>query len=886
MPPSDPAAAAAAAGGSRGSGSGSGTLPPLGAATAATAYTSRPSELAGTLNRSAVVDRSGVAAQRRAARASQEQKHQSAPVAAPQEEYRSLSSGVGLRLPTPLTSRPATSAGTNPFGVSTEGPLSIDLRLASLGSQSARVSPSSDATPYTFSHPHPPSSLAAITQDTNHRVSNFLRHYDGHRRSGSDVMAAPNSPSKIKSHRLLLGHITHLTAAQLEAEQHISRQLSNWHPQRSAKSFAALSSQIRHIISDRLSLFDGGQFTGKTLVEDAGFVSEDIEKKQRQYFRILVPSNVTIVKVDLDVTEGRVDLYVACGEPVNGPPKDRAWSLRGGVGHHSLTLHASDAHFRSGEFFFLTLVAAQTSSVQLKVALGGKNKSLPFDDAPVASGPASSGSRLTARQAAATRHAPSTRNIRKSLEARVRTLMENPKALKEFQRKVAAVRRGQVAGGSSARADERDRSISPDGSPHASEPAATKRAQDSRLPAESGSDRSSSFHRTGVSKPTPPHLLQPQPLTRTTLDHIAHIRSIDGVSAIFYETARELSNPHMLDDHDMILWDDAEATATALRSRAKQANDTDAHSTNPSSPSSSSSATSRQPSQPNSPTSTSRIVVASLQHLIARICARLIIKSRHLDATADLDPWSAEQAHMYRRCATIYEAHLTEIESILRALASPATSTTPLLRALAEPPPPRNFLLANAFDATDNRRFDPAIVDRHRREWLSDHSEKMRQAEERRERILEDRRTQTLAVIDRRERERAEAVASRAAAAARLALQELQRNWLRHLAGTLRHRWLRDARLHLRPMRIESFRKNLAAKRIQTFIRASLALKRKTRANLHFQSFRSLMLLMAANYAAVKRDRAANCIKLFIEQKKVRTGAESHASACVRTFVS
>jgi uncharacterized membrane protein YgcG len=69
-------------------------------------------------------------------------------------------------------------------------------------------------------------------------------------------------------------------------------------------------------------------------------------------------------------------------------------------------------------------------------------------------------------------------------------------------------------------------------------------------------------------------------------------------------------------------------------------------------------------------------------------------------------------------------------------------------------------------------------------------------------------------------------------------------------------------------MRIESFRKAHAAKKLQRFFRTALTLRRRTRASLHFQAFRAVMLVAAFNYGAVKRDRAATCIKMFLSQKK------------------
>lgn len=60
----------------------------------------------------------------------------------------------------------------------------------------------------------------------------------------------------------------------------------------------------------------------------------------------------------------------------------------------------------------------------------------------------------------------------------------------------------------------------------------------------------------------------------------------------------------------------------------------------------------------------------------------------------------------------------------------------------------------------------------------------------------------------------------------------------------------------------------------------ALLLRRRTRATLHFQALRSVALLCAFNYSVVKYNRAADCIKLFIEQKK---GVDS-VSRLVKNF--
>ena len=928
---------------------------------AASAYKSHPSNLLNTLHPGALpssiqVDRSQQGEKRRQYQQLLAQQQQHAPAmfqptsakddtlgqddnsaapSLPRETDEKASSGPaifdvtsGLRIPTPLPDHHAPAATSTSFH---HHPGRIDLLLPSshpphlhphppTGSQSAR------------SIHHPPSSLASITQDTNERVANFLRHYEGHRRSDSfaDLSTSGSaSPSKsMKSHRLILSHMTHMTRQQLEEEKEISRLLTNWHPVKSAKTFSSLSSKIRHIISERVALFDG-HFHAKTLVEDAGFVSDELEKKRLQYYKIMVPSTSSSLKVDLDVTEGRVDMFISASEPIHHPSLGKSgvkvgvpiyapWSLKANVGHHTLTVHGSDQNWRGGgEYFYITLYAVQASSVTIKASIGvgaakGKtsginssisgvntnaNSSMPALSDDLLSPSSSNKTSLAARQSptsisstsSTSRHLSSSspsssssaavsssssnsnsslaptnsRNIRRALEERLRSLSENPKALREFMQRVNLTKRHGIAASASHRSTNlmppahlTDRALQKlNDEQEAAEQLATA-AANAYEPRDHGrghalthadarsSPKSVTRRRTLASN-------RPQPLTPHSLDHIVHIGAIDGVASTFYQYAAELQPP-VLDARGYIRLE------LDLEYDASNSYDASSPTSPPMSP--------IVVSPPESPRFERRESISrTLQTLIARVCKRMKIRS--LQLASMVDPASEEEALFLQRCLTIYQGHLTEIEHCLEALATGDASQAHLAKYLGAMPT-KNFLLANAYDATDNRSHMPARADRRRADWHADHRSKMESADVRRDRCERERRDKTLEMIEHKERQRAEAVARRQAEAARLALGQFQRQWLQHLALTLRHAWLREARLNLRPMRIEAFRKNRAARRIQLFIRMTLAVKRKTRATLHFQAFRSMVLLMSSNYAVVKRDRAANCLKLFLEQKQ------------------
>jgi len=281
-----------------------------------------------------------------------------------------------------------------------------------------------------------------------------------------------------------------------------------------------------------------------------------------------------------------------------------------------------------------------------------------------------------------------------------------------------------------------------------------------------------------------------------------------------------------------------------------------------------------------------------MRSFIERVCKKLRVRAAQLmlsgqagghpsrpHAQQQQQALSAEdeeaqlQAHFIQRCLSIYAAHLSEIESILLAHASGDRSLPHVARLLPPPdggPRPsaeKNFLLTNAFEATENRSYEPRMIQRRRQLWSQTHAARMSQAEEQHWRMQNEKREATLAVIQRKEADRAAAHALKLAAEEKRQLHERQSKWLLYVAAAVRFSWLCTARLHLQPMRVESFRKTCAAKKIQRFIRSALLIRRKTRASLHFQAFRSVMLLCAHNYGAVKRDRAADVIKLFLEQK-------------------
>jgi hypothetical protein len=905
------------------------------------------------------------------------------------------------RIPTPLPQvLPIQSMMSN-----TEEGMNIHLNLPASNQRSVTGSMSAPGTSRTMTAA-PTSSLATLTQDSNNRLASFLDQYEGTKR---DSLSGRGNSDSNTSMRLLLYGLVRLSARELEEEKEVSRKLLSWHPARCHKQVAQVQHKIKSIIAERTALLDGSS-AGKPLMEDER-AREELPKRGSSLFKIQLPPHVGILKLDVEVSEGRVEMYVSAGEVVNqlnyARQKHRCWSLRAGVGHNTLTISSSDSNFRAGEEYFIAFFALTPSSFMIKPTFGGKGKSAPAASIPAntnlqqtsaaspsaatvaagngasnpvsnalsftdvsdlisplsaGTGPASSTSRLTARQQASL-GMPSVRNLRKSLDARIKVLQDNPKARAEFQAKVSRMRKHGVAALPGA---DRPNSINPPAhltlhqlqrlNEQEASMEAQRAAEEARNTAIPGSStrggggrrqqQQQSVEETNTASPRTmgrslSPVAHPVALTPHSLDVIPHIQAIAGVSQLFFDTARSIRHPTpLLDEHDRIIMDDL-ATHTVVQTHSSSSEEAGTHSSSESKERDSAPASPRS-SQQTQQTPHTHIrpsldrhssLSTSLETLLQRVFKKLRVQSAQLlllgqhpknvqqtnsqfthghrthsnshsshgaNSPRDISPHSAsppthsprgtigsmswsdeeisnahDEAHFINRCLTIYQAHRGEIEQILFAHASGDRSIPHIARLL--PPAQggnmsdgrdKNFLLVNAYQATDNKAYEPRLAEKRRRTWAEAHNARMLHAEEEHNRVLDAKRNATLAIIEKKENTRAAAIAFKQAQEQQKILADWQRKWLLYIQGALLHKYLRNWAVNLKPMKIELFRQSFAAKRIQKFIKPALMLRRKSRAQVYFQAFRSLMLTAAYNYSVVKKDRAATCIKVFISQKK------------------
>jgi len=723
----------------------------------------------------------------------------------------------------------------------------------------------------------------------------------------------------------------------------------------------------------------GGEMGSILLNEDMGWVRQEIESRRHVIFRFPIPvdAHARGCRVDFQVQQGRVEMYARIGEvltpagfarekaqaqthaPMNGvaasagtststkltSPSDAYgrqppyWALRAGVGHHVLNVGdriQADQRVlsRRDDTLYITFYALQHATIQVKVDIGIRSRMESPSGTPrdggsssffsIASAPASSTTRPTARQHSSTCVAPSHRTIRQMIDARIQRLKNDPKEMKKLLQHVRKIRMmGRKGMGLMMTDDETEENEQEETKSNPKyggvrfEERKSNHADHSLSQARTSQQSTQSIRkkekRTDSYAPSRPH-----PLTPHTLAFIPHIGAISGLSELFFETVHDLRRMNALggdaatldEDNYLLTSDSMEETegdpgpdSVFLTQTAENRSNDNVE------------ITSRGAAAPSKPS----IEVASvaLREMVDRVCARLKHKAEMMEAslvsnrtdasptrstrsqshspgrrarndsthTDHLDSESlAYHARFYARAARILSSHMSPIVSLLLILAgyppdiirhrSASFAVLPLSMQLASSssscgsPPPKNFLLANAFDATENESFKPSIREWRRRERAEQHKRKLEAAAATHEKLLTSRREATLADIERRERERQEAFASKVASATKHRLEHVQRHWLTALALAARLQWLRAKGHNLGAMRIEAFTRRHAAKTIQLFVRASLMLRRQTKATLHFQAARSLLLLCAHTYGAIKKDRAANILKSWLEKQR------------------
>ena len=894
------------------------------------------------------------------------------------------SSAAPLRLPTPLPHVRPIDDGSQ---------INLNLPRGSSGGPAGALSAPSTSRG---------SSLAALTQEGNTRLSQFLDQYGqgpkgrDERRSAMLPQASGNMGDNSSMRLLLYGGLVRLSAKELEEEKEVSRLLLSWHPQRSAKAVASVQHKIKSIMAEHGTTDDSSaSSSGPTIVGALGrtphpladdqTVREELSRKGSMLFKLAVPLGVPALKLDLELVEGKAEVFVSCGGEIvvtaanYAREKNHSWVLRAGTqGHHLLQLNSlTDAAFKSGQDFMIYVSALTNVTFQMRVNLAPRTR---FSDSAAAHAAEVAAAAASAADEAplatfATNGGISLKNMRRVLAERIKLLSESPQKLRAFHAHVAKIKARGLSRAASAAAAAGSLNSKPpahltlnqlkainaaEAVVEAAAQAKTEQEQErlADLPSSptnrNAPDRNA--RASAVSSPRsgavaraaskPAAIWPPVALTPFTLDVIPHIAAISGVSSLFFETARELTQPTpLLDEHDCIAIPASSSTLPSLHNsplmvgRGKNAvalgaaiaaaggsaggAGVAAASAFPpvlslpggmppplTLPPSITAASSAAPSPTAiAPPKLERAPSLSnvMQSFIMRVCkrirvraAQLLLLGKHSSAahshgaattpgpspTPDEVAAAADESRFLSRCLSIYTGHFSEIESILLAHASGDRSNSAIARLLpasssaglrsAE----KNFLLVNAFEATDNKAYAPRVAARRKQEWHEAHNQRMINAAINHSGVLQEKREMTLSVIERKERDRERVHAAKLAAEAQRLCEERQTKWLRYVAAALRHSWLRQARLNLHPMRVESFRKSHAAKKIQSFVRTALLLRRRTRATLHFQALRSVALMCAYNYSVVKYNRAADCIKLFIEQKK---GVDS-VSRLVKNF--
>jgi hypothetical protein len=145
--------------------------------------------------------------------------------------------------------------------------------------------------------------------------------------------------------------------------------------------------------------------------------------------------------------------------------------------------------------------------------------------------------------------------------------------------------------------------------------------------------------------------------------------------------------------------------------------------------------------------------------------------------------------------------------------------------------------------------------------------ERIRAAKLRRNEREKARITQHVMLLEQRERARLDGRKQRKERQQTEYRKRLCQKWRFWIAHASRLQTFKNGLLKMRREKLKMEEYNRAATRIQRWIRGILEIKRREKARLYLKSLRTCVTFFALNHRAVKRHRAADILKSFLEQQ-------------------